>query len=74
MGGCQSLYYEDEDDKRIRIQHKQHANELRHFQQQLRKQKYHSELDIATGKARIKIQVPPTSEQIRVASNIIYDA
>ena len=54
MGGCQSLIrYEDDDDRIVREKNKQHANELREFQQQLRRQKCHSELDMS-GKARVK--------------------
>ena len=57
MGGCQSiLRYEDDDDRIIRAKNKQYANEVREFQQQLRRQKCHSELDLS-GRARTKQNV-----------------
>lgn len=47
MGACQSIIrYEDDDDRIQRERRKQQARELREFQQQLRTQKCHSELDI----------------------------
>lgn len=46
MGICQSLNYEDEDEKFMRLRNKQHAEELRRFQQQIRMQKCFSELDM----------------------------
>lgn len=54
MGGCQSIIrYEDDDDRILREKQKQYANEVRLFQQQLRAQKCHSELDLS-GRARKK--------------------
>ena len=64
MGTCISIIEEeDDDDKKIRIRDKKKADELRHFQQQLRKQKCHSELDLS-GKARVK--VPPVASTDRL--------
>lgn len=53
MGGCQSLYYEDEDEKTIRIRNTQHKREMEEFQRQLRLQKAFSELDMF-GRPRVK--------------------
>ncbi len=56
MGNCKSIqnvFDEDEDDKAIRIKHKQKAKEMHEFAQQLRKQKCHSELDLS-GRPRVK--------------------
>ena len=74
MGGCQSLY--DEDELRAKELNKQYAKELQNFQQQLRASKCHSELDLKGRGISRKDKEPPvlTAEQIRVASNIIYDA
>jgi hypothetical protein len=47
MGNCKSILEEDEDDKAVRIKHKQKAKELHEFSQQLRKQKCHSQLDMS---------------------------
>lgn len=83
MGGCQSLYYEDEDDKIIRERHKQQKKELYEFQKQLRLQRCFSEIDLKTGKGKSRKDKPdlppppipiPTAEQVRIATNIIYDA
>ena len=60
MGTCISIIEEDDDDKRIRIRDKKKADELRHFQQQLRKQKCHSELDLS-GRPRNKNATPVAS-------------
>lgn len=80
MGLCQSILYEDEDDKILRLRHKAQQKELREFQKQLRKQKCQiSELDLS-GRPRQKEQPisepkePPTSEQIKIATDIVYDA
>lgn len=75
MGLCQSLY--DEDELQRREQQKQHAKELQHFQQQLRASRCFSELDMSGKGTSRKIKAkaePPTPEQVRVATNIIYDA
>lgn len=74
MGGCQSLY--DEDERIAMERRKIQAKELQEFQRQLRMQKCFSELDI-NGKGISKKQkqkIEPTPEQIRIASNIVYDA
>jgi hypothetical protein len=57
MGTCVSNPLYDEDELRARQLNKQYAKELQHFQQQLRLQKCHSELDINTGRPRVKIQI-----------------
>lgn len=71
MGGCQSLHYEDDDERIMRIRSQQHAREMREFQNQLRRMQCFSEMDL-TGKPRKKKE--PTKEQIIKATNIIYDA
>lgn len=54
MGSCQSLYYEDEDDKIMRIKNKQYAREMKEFQRQMRQQRQvFSEMDL-TGRPRQK--------------------
>lgn len=77
MGLCQSLHYEDDDDKALHLRNKQMKRELQEFQRQLRFQKCFSELDV-TGKPKIKIQIPKDpplnpSQQAR-AMSIVYDA
>lgn len=76
MGLCQSIYYEDEDDKARRLQNEQAKRDLKEFHRQLHLQKGFSELDVS-GKGisrKHKQKQEPTPEQVRVASNIIYDA
>ena len=53
MCGFNLVHYMDEDEKILRERHKQQARELREFQQQLRKQKCFSEMDL-TGKPKVK--------------------
>jgi hypothetical protein len=73
MGTCQSLY--DEDEIRRQEEKKRQARELQHFQQQLRASRCFSELDInGRGITRKTKTIQPTAEQVRVATNIIYDA
>lgn len=73
MGVCQSLYYEDEDERKSRVRNKQMQKEYEEFQKQLRKQRQiFSELDLKTGKGRTKKD--PSPEEVRIATNIIYDA
>lgn len=72
MGGCQSLY--DEDERIAMERRKIQAKELQEFQRQLRMQKCFSELDINGKGISKKQKIDPTPEQIRIASNIVYDA
>lgn len=72
MGTCQSLY--DEDELKRKQQQKQQAKELQYFQQQLRASRCFSELDLNGKGITRKTKEEPTPEQIRVATNIIYDA
>lgn len=68
MGNCKSLNYVDEDDRIIKEREKQRAREWKALQGQLKKQRgQYSELDL-TGRPRM------SKEQIRIATNIIYDA
>ena len=70
MGNCKSIqavFEEDEDDKAIRIKHKQKAREMHEFANQLRKQKCHSQLDM-----RGRPDLRP--RELRTAMDIVYDA
>lgn len=95
MGGCQSLYYEDEDEQIKKQRQRQQAREFKEFAKQLRQQRYYSELDLlgkGTSRQRkdqrkkeqnIKQKhkqreetnkKQATAEEIRFATDILYDA
>lgn len=70
MGSCQSLYYEDEDDKVIRIKNQQYAREMKEFQRQLRQQRQmFSELDLM-GRPRVKIDLKKTKRNESLTTDI----
>jgi hypothetical protein len=53
MGLCQSLHYDDDDDKVLHLRNKQMKKEMQEFQRQLRQQRCFSELDLS-GKPKVK--------------------
>jgi hypothetical protein len=71
MGLCQSLHYEDDDDKILHLRNKQMKKELQEFQRQLRQQRCFSELDLL-GKPKVKKEL--SKEQQAKAMSIVYDA
>jgi len=73
MGGCSSIYYEDEDDKARRLQSEQAKRDLKEFHRQLHLQKGFSELDLL-GKGVVRKQKELTPHQQAKAMSIVYDA
>lgn len=74
MGLCQSLHYEDDDDKILHLRNKQMKKELQEFQRQLRFQKCFSELDLS-GKPKPRERKEPLEPaQTARAMSIVYDA
>lgn len=73
MGLCQSIYYEDEDDKARRLQSEQAKRDLKEFHRQLHLQKGFSELDMS-GKGITRKQKPLTPNQQAKAMSLVYDA